>query len=150
MVKLNFPEYRFRFKSNENKPLIFDDIRKKFVVLTPEEWVRQHTVRYLTSEKKYPVSLINVEKELRLHNTLKRYDIVVFDRNGRVHILIECKAPSVAITQHTFDQIARYNLELEANYLYLTNGLSHYFCRMNHNNQGYDFLNELPEYERKE
>lgn len=147
MLKLNFPDYQFRFKSNENKPLIFDEIRKKFIVLTPEEWVRQHTLKYLISEKNYPKSLINVERELKLHNTLKRYDIVVFNRDGSIRILVECKAPGVVINQQTFDQIARYNFTLNADYLFLTNGLNHFACHMDFENEQYTFLKEVPTYE---
>jgi len=147
MLKLNFPEYQFRFKSNENKRLIFDVIRKKFLVLTPEEYVRQHTIQFLISEKKYPVSHINVEKQLKLHDTTKRYDIVVYNRDGSIRLIVECKAPSVNITQDTFDQIARYNFVLQAEYLVVTNGLEHYFCSMDQENEQYVFLKELPMYE---
>ena len=108
MQKLNFPKYNFRFKNNENKTLIFDIIRKKFVILTPEEWVRQHTLHFLITEKKYPVSYINVEKQLLLNDSVKRYDIVIFKNDGDVEIIIECKAPSISINQVTFDQIARH------------------------------------------
>jgi len=145
MVKLNFPEYSFRFKSNENKTLIFDEIRKKFVVLTPEEWVRQHTVHYLLSEKKYPKSYINVEKQLKLNDTIKRYDAVVFNSDGSIFLIVECKAPQIPITQMTFDQIARYNLVLNAEYLMVTNGLEHYYCKMDVENSRYEFLINLPE-----
>lgn len=146
MQKLNFPEYSFRFKSSENKTLVFDEIRKKFVVLTPEEWVRLHAVQFLLKEKKYPKSHINVEKQLKLNNTVKRYDIVVFNNDGRIFLIVECKAPSIEISQHTFDQIARYNLALEAEYLMVTNGLEHYFCQMDFGNERYNFLKEIPDY----
>lgn len=125
---------------------IFDEIRKKFVVLTPEEWVRQHVVQYLLLEKKYPKSLINVEKLVKVNGLNKRYDIVVFQPNGEIFMLIECKAPEVAISQQTFDQIARYNLKLNAQYLMVTNGLNHYFCQMDFENEKYVFLKEAPEY----
>lgn len=144
MQKLQFPEYSFRFKNNENKPWIFDQIRKKFVVLNPEEWVRQHVVHYLIQEKKYSKNLINVEKQLLLNNTTKRYDVVVFNSDGSVFMIVECKAPSVKITQDTFDQIARYNLVLNASYLMVTNGLEHYFCKMDFENQCYHFLRDIP------
>lgn len=149
MQELNFPGYQFRFKSNENKPLIFDEIRKKFMVLTPEEWVRQHVIHFLLSEKKYPLSHINVEKQLKLHNTVKRYDIVVFNSDGSIHLLVECKAPAVQITQQTFDQIARYNLVADASYLMVTNGLDHYFCQMDQKQQRYIFLKDIPFYGTK-
>lgn len=144
MQQLNFPDYSFRFKSSENKPLIFDEIRKKFVVLTPEEWVRQNTIQFLLQEKGYSINLINVEKQLTLNNTTKRYDIVVFNSDGSVFLIVECKAPSITIDQTTFDQIARYNLALNASYLMVTNGLDHYFCQMDFENERYVFLRDLP------
>jgi len=146
LIKLNFPNYSFRFKNSENKVAIFDEIRKKFVVLTPEEWVRQHVVQYLLLEKKYPKSLINVEKLVKVNGLNKRYDIVVFQPNGEIFLLIECKAPEVAISQQTFDQIARYNLKLNAQFLMVTNGLNHYFCQMDFENEKYVFLREAPEF----
>ncbi|MFI0426609.1 MAG: type I restriction enzyme HsdR N-terminal domain-containing protein [Flavobacterium sp.] len=146
MQKLNFPVYSFRFKNSENKVAIFDEIRKKFILLTPEEWVRQHVVQFLLQDKKYPKSYINVEKVIKINNLSKRYDGVVFQPNGEIFLLIECKAPEVPITQNTFDQIARYNLVLKAKYLMVTNGLNHYFCQMDFENEKYVFLKELPEY----
>ena len=113
MQKLNFQLYNFRFKNNENKVSIFDEIRKKFIILTPEEWVRQHVVQFLLEEKKYPKSLINVEKVLKVNGLRKRYDVVVFNSDGSIFILIECKAPEVKIAQTTFDQIARYNMTMK-------------------------------------
>jgi type I site-specific restriction endonuclease len=146
MQKLNFPTYSFRFKNSENKASIFDPIRKKFIILSPEEWVRQHVVLFLIEEKKYPKSLINVEKVLLVNGLKKRYDVVVFNPNGTIFILIECKAPEVKITQSTFDQIARYNRTLEAEFLMVTNGLKHYFCLMDFENEKYTFLENLPNY----
>ncbi|TQI70154.1 type I restriction and modification enzyme subunit R-like protein [Gramella sp. Hel_I_59] len=148
MQKLNFPSYSFRFKNNQNKVAVFDDLRKKFIILTPEEWVRQHTVKFLEKEKNYPVSLINVEKQLKIAGLTKRYDVVVFEPKGNIHIIVECKAPKIKITQDTFDQIARYNLSLKANYLMVTNGIEHYFCQMDYEKETYIFLTELPEYQR--
>ena len=146
MQKLNFPVYSFRFKNSENKVSIFDEIRKKFILLTPEEWVRQHVVQFLLQDKKYPKSYINVEKLIKINDLSKRYDGVVFQPNGDIFLLIECKAPEVPISQQTFDQIARYNLVLKAKYLMVTNGLNHYFCQMDFENEKYVFLRELPEY----
>ena len=146
MQNLNFPKYNFRFKSNENKTLIFDIIRKKFVVLTPEEWVRQHAIHFLISEKKYPAAHINVEKQLQLNDTVKRYDIVVFNKDGTIKIIVECKAPSIKTNQQTFDQIARYNLALKSETLMVTNGLEHFFCKMDFENKKYLFLKDLPSY----
>ena len=148
MQKLNFPVYSFRFKNSENKVSIFDEIRKKFILLTPEEWVRQHVVQFLLQDKKYPKSYINVEKLIKINELSKRYDGVVFQPNGEIFLLIECKAPEVPISQQTFDQIARYNLVLKAKYLMVTNGLNHYFCQMDFENEKYVFLRELPEFDR--
>ncbi|WP_435414750.1 type I restriction enzyme HsdR N-terminal domain-containing protein [Polaribacter aestuariivivens] len=147
MQKLNLPNYNFKLKSNENKTLIFDNLRKKYMVLTPEEWVRQHFVQFLIDVKKYPVSLIALEKQLVINNRKKRTDILIFNSEGKHDIIVECKAPSIKITQDTFDQIARYNLKLRANYLIVTNGLSHFYCKMDFENETYVFLKEIPDYQ---
>ena len=149
MQNLNFPTYSFRFKNSENNTHIFDVIRKKFVVLQPEEWVRQHCVQYLIQEKNYPISLINVEKVILINGLKKRYDIVVFNPDGSITLVVECKAPKVNISQSSFDQIARYNLTLKALHLMVTNGLNHYFCTMNHDLGNYEFLETLPNYNTK-
>ncbi|MGJ8593247.1 MAG: type I restriction enzyme HsdR N-terminal domain-containing protein [Aquaticitalea sp.] len=146
MQALNFPKYPFRFKNNENKISIFDVIRKRFFILQPEEWVRQHCVHYLLNEKNYPQSLINVEKELTVNNLKKRYDIVVFNIDGSIHLIVECKAPQIFIHQDTFDQIARYNLEMKATYLMVTNGINHYYCQMDFEEERYVFLKDIPNY----
>ncbi len=146
MQKLNLPNYTFKLKSNENKTLIFDNLRKKYMVLTPEEWVRQHFIQWLIKEKNYPISLIAIEKQLVINNLKKRTDIVVFSSDGHPNIIVECKAPHIKITQDTFDQIARYNLKLNANYLIVTNGLQHFFCRLDKENESYLFLRDIPEY----
>lgn len=147
MQRLNFKEYFFRFKKIDDKLFIFDEIRKKFVALQPEEWVRQHVIRFLIEEKKVPKSLINVEKEITINGLAKRYDIVVFSRNGNILLVVECKAPTIQISQAVFDQIARYNLMLKSKILMVTNGLNHYFCQMDYEKGKYLFLKELPEYD---
>lgn len=147
MQALNFPDYRFRLKNSENKVWIFDEIRKKFLVLQPEEWVRQHVVRYLMESKGYPKSLIQVEKVLTLNTLKKRYDVVVYKPDGNIAILVECKSPGVTINQGTFDQIARYNLELDADLLMVTNGIQHYYCRTDPEAGAYEFLRDLPSYQ---
>ena len=149
MQQLNFPSYSFRFKNSENKVSIFDEIRKRFIILTPEEWVRQHVVRFLLEEKKYPKSLVNVEKVLKVNGLRKRYDIVVFNSDGSILVLVECKAPEIKTSQATFDQIARYNMTLKAEYLMVTNGHNHYFCQMDFENEKYEFLAALPDYKSK-
>ncbi|MCO6149510.1 type I restriction enzyme HsdR N-terminal domain-containing protein [Flavobacterium sp. NRK1] len=146
MQKLNFKNYTFRFKNSENKVAIFDEIRKKFIILTPEEWVRQHVVRYLLEEKNYPKSYINVEKIIKINGLIKRYDVVIFNPDGSIFLLVECKAPAVAISQNTFDQIARYNMSLNAVHMMVTNGLNHYFCQMDYEQEKYFFLEDLPVY----
>lgn len=150
MQKLNFPTYSFRLKNRENKRLIFDDIRKKFVVLQPEEWVRQHCVKYLMDHKNYPLSLINVEKELKVNGLSKRYDIIIFNPDGSIHLIVECKAPKIPINQDAFDQIARYNLTLNASYLMVTNGINHYYCAMDVEEERYQFLKDIPDYKVNE
>lgn len=146
MQKLNLPACTFNIKSNENKKFIFDIIRKKYFVLTPEEWVRQHFIHFLHYKKKYPISLIAVEKQLTIHQQKKRTDILVFNRLGTPEIIVECKAPSIKITQESFDQIARYNLKLNAKYLIVSNGFSHYYCKMDFKNEMYVFLKDIPDY----
>jgi hypothetical protein len=147
MQKLNFPTYKFRFKNSENKVHVFDDIRKKFVVLQPEEWVRQHVLQFLIQDKGYPKSLINIEKELTINNLRKRYDIVIFYPDGNINLIVECKSPNIKISQGTFDQITRYNLALKSTLLMVTNGLEHYFCKMDYINGQYVFLEEIPSYQ---
>ncbi len=147
MQRLNLPSYSFKLKSNEKHTLIFDNLRKKYFVLTPEEWVRQHYVQFLIEEKKYPVSLIALEKQLIINNRKKRTDIVIFNKKGNPDIIVECKAPHIKISQSTFDQIARYNLKLKANFLVLTNGMEHYYCKMDFENETYIFLKDIPKYQ---
>ncbi len=145
MQKLNFPDYDFKLKQQTGKWFIFDPVRKKYYVLTPEEWVRQHVLQYLIIDKKYPLQWIAVEKELHINRTKRRFDIVVFNRELKPEILVECKAPQVAVTQKTFDQANQYNWLIKAPYLFLTNGLKHYICRIDFMNNKYEFLKELPE-----
>lgn len=144
LTRLNFPAYDFKFKYRENKYFIFSELRKKYLQLTPEEWVRQHCVKFLLNEKGYTKVSLNEERTFKVNDMEKRYDIVSYRNNGSIRLLVECKAPEVRIDQQTFDQIARYNLVLKAELLMLTNGLEHYFCRTDHQNGSYDFLPELP------
>lgn len=123
---------------------IFDIIRKKYVVLTPEEWVRQHVVHYLIYTRSFRKSYINVEKMFKINNIVKRYDVVVYNPDGSIYLLVECKKPDIKLSQTVFDQIARYNLQLNAKYLMVTNGLQHIYCRLDYGNQKYNFLAEVP------
>jgi hypothetical protein len=146
MINLNLPTYSFQIKNKENKLYIFDMVRKKNVLLTPEEWVRQNFIQFLINEKKYPKTLIAIEKQLKVNNLIKRTDILVFDKTGNPNIIVECKSSQVKITQETFDQIARYNLKLQATYLIVTNGLQHFYCKMDHQQMKYVFLTDIPRY----
>jgi len=126
LTPLNLPPYPFKLTDDKGQLTLFDELRKKNIVLTPEEWVRQHFVQFLIRQKQYPKSLIKLEGGLRLHGMAKRTDIVVFNPFGEKILLVECKAPSVAITQATFDQAARYNIVHKVTLLAVTNGLQHY------------------------
>ena len=146
MQKLNLPEYEHRIKQNGDCVEIFDTVRRKYVALTPEEWVRQNFVRYLIEDKNTPQGLICVEYTLTLNTMQRRSDIVVHGRNGKALLAVECKSTTVKITQDTFDQLTRYNLVLQVPYLIVTNGLQHYCCKCNFNTQSYQFLKEIPDY----
>jgi len=145
-MNLNLPPYSFRIKDKLDKKLIFDGFRRRWVALTPEEWVRQNFVRYLTEEKHYPASLVAIERSLRMNQRDFRTDIVLFSKSGNPLIVVECKAPEVKISQQVFDQIARYNLDLRVSYLIVTNGLTHYCCRFDQSELTYTFLPEIPDY----
>ncbi|PIQ15602.1 MAG: restriction endonuclease subunit R [Flavobacteriales bacterium CG18_big_fil_WC_8_21_14_2_50_32_9] len=144
MYSLNLPDYPHKIKQENNKAYIFDFIRKKYLVLTPEEWVRQHFVHYLITLKKFPSSLIVIEKGLKLNEMQKRADVLVYNKNGNPLVLVECKAATVKITQETFNQIARYNMVFHVPYLIVTNGLQHYCCKIDFNNQSFAFLDDIP------
>jgi len=149
MEKLNFPNYELRLKNKENKPFIFDRIRKKWLRCTPEEWVRTHCINYLIETKGYPASWMRVEQELLVYGTKKRFDIVVTDALLNPFILVECKAPTIAINQSTLEQISRYNLELNCPFLMMSNGLNHYFCSMDKEQNRISFIESLPNYTKK-
>ena len=148
MVKLNLPEYSFRIQKSEKGIQIFDSIRKKFVSLTPEEWVRQNFIKYIIEEKKYLASLIAVETGLKYNRLKKRSDITVYDKNGNLWMIIECKALEVKISQDTFQQVAVYNMsgKTKTKFLAVTNGLKHYCCEMNYEKNKYDFLKDFPDF----
>ena len=146
MQALNLPEAEFRMRDLGSKKEIFDGIRKKFIVLTPEEWVRQHFVAYLVVIKNVPASLIGIEVSMKINRLQKRGDIVVYNKSGKPCMIIECKAPEIRITQDVFDQVARYNMSLNVNYLVVTNGLEHYACFIDHEKSEYRFLQEVPDF----
>ncbi|MDE6269496.1 MAG: type I restriction enzyme HsdR N-terminal domain-containing protein [Muribaculaceae bacterium] len=145
-MELNLPAYDLDVRRLAGGSLqVYDRLRSKYVALTPEEWVRQHFVEYLIREKHYPVSLMANEVSLRLNGTLRRCDTVVYDRGMRPWVIIEYKAPEVEITQAVFNQIARYNLVMQAEYLIVSNGLTHYCCQYNHAAAKYSFVREIPD-----
>jgi type I site-specific restriction endonuclease len=144
MQELNLPKYSFKFKETDEKIYIFDAFRKKYVQLTPEEWVRQNFLQYLVVEKKYPLSLIAVEAGLKYNQMQKRADVLVYDKQGHPFLLVECKAPEVKISQDTFDQVARYNMIFKVSYLIVTNGMDHFCCKMDYSDNSYRFLEEIP------
>lgn len=143
---LNLPLYTFRIKLSSGKKTIFDIWRRKWVALTPEEWVRQNFARYLTEEKHFPGALLGIEKPLCLNGQNFRTDMVAFGSNGDPLMIIECKAPEVKISQQVFDQIVRYNMKLQVKYLAVTNGMVHYCCVIDREKISYSYLSEIPEY----
>jgi hypothetical protein len=143
-LPLNLPVYPLRLKDEGGQRFVFDEVRKKFLVLTPEEWVRQHLVHFLIQEKQFPKSLIQLEGGLKYNGLQKRSDILVYNQQGEKLVLAECKAPSVKITQEVFDQIARYNFVHRVKWLLVSNGLEHYCCKLNWETESYQFLPGLP------
>jgi len=143
---LNLPPYPFKLKEENGRLWIFDELRKKHLVLTPEEWVRQHFVQFLINVKAYPKGLINIEGGLKLNELSKRSDILVFNKFGEKVLLVECKAAKIKLNQNAFDQLARYNSVHKAKLLVLSNGLEHYCCEVDHEQGSYRFLGDVPGY----
>lgn len=150
MIELNLPKCRLRLEQREGKPYVYDDLRRKFVRLTPEEWVRQHFVRYLIDDLGYPQPLMQNEVALRLGETVKRCDTLLYDKALRPQMILEYKAPYVALTESVLQQIVRYNYVLRVPYLVLSNGLEHLLCRIDYEKMTYAFLSEFPPYDRLE
>ncbi len=146
MPTLNLPPYEAKIIVENNKRRIFDILRRSYVALTPEEWVRQHFIHYLINEKGYPQSLLANETQIELNNIKLRCDTVVYDNTITPKAIIEYKAPTIPITQNVFSQIARYNLVLKVDYLIISNGMKHYCCKMDYNKNSYTFLQEIPHY----
>ncbi len=144
MIQLNLPAFDFKVKKQKEKLYIYDQIRRKYLLLTPEEWVRQHFVHYLCHELKYPRGLITTESGLKYNGMQRRTDIVVFNRQGNPYMIVECKAPGVSVSQQVFNQVAVYNKILKANLLVVSNGLQHFCCNYNETASQWDFLPEIP------
>lgn len=146
MYQLNLPTYDLRLRRTGNRDMIFDVLRRKYVALTPEEWVRQHFVHFLIEHKGYPTALLANEIELRIGGKHLRADTLLYNKELRPHMLIEYKSPTIALTQKVFDQISAYNLLLHADYLIVSNGMQHICCRMDYEQNTYHFLEEIPAY----
>ncbi|MBR3444810.1 MAG: type I restriction enzyme HsdR N-terminal domain-containing protein [Prevotella sp.] len=146
MYQLNLPTYDLRLRRTGNRDMIFDVLRRKYVALTPEEWVRQHFVHFLIEHKGYPTALLANEIELRIGEKRLRADTLLYNKELHPHMLIEYKSPTIALTQKVFDQISAYNLLLHADYLIVSNGMQHLCCRMDYEQNTYHFLEEIPDY----
>ena len=146
MQELNLPSFESKVMMKDGKPAIFDIIRRQYVALTPEEWVRQHFVHFLIGHKGYPQALMANEVQLKLNGMSRRCDTVIYDRTLSPRVIVEYKAPTVNITQQVFDQIYRYNMVLQVDYLIVSNGLAHYCCKVDYPTRTYQFLSEVPEY----
>ncbi len=146
MYRLNLPQYEIKIANRNGRTCILDTLRRRYVSLTPEEWVRQHFVHFLTGHKGYPPSLMANEVELRVGDKRLRCDSILYNKEAQPVMLIEYKAPTVALTQRVFDQITVYNMLLHVDYLIVSNGLQHYCCRMDYDKRTYTFLRDIPEY----
>jgi predicted type IV restriction endonuclease len=147
MLALNLPTFELKMKDDGTKKSIFDVIRRKYVALTPEEWVRQHFVHYLMEQLGYPQELLANEVEVSLNGMSRRCDTVLYNRDLEARMIVEYKAPNIPITQNVFNQIMRYNMVLHVDYLVVSNGIDHYCCKMDYSTNSYTFLTEIPKYE---
>lgn len=147
MKELNLPPYSFKITGEAGSEMIFDPIRKKYVRLTEEEWVRQNFAQYLINVGKYPPGLMSIEVMFTMNKLKKRIDILIHDRTGQPVLIVECKAPDIQLNDEVFDQIVIYNMEFTVPYIIVTNGLDHYVCKIDHENKKYDFLHVIPLYE---
>ena len=146
MERLNLPPYEFKIRQADGKTYILDILRRRFIALTPEEWVRQHFIQYLINHQGYPSALLANEVELKIGQKKLRCDSVLYTRQLAPRMIMEYKSPSVQITQKTFNQIFAYNTLLHADYLVVSNGMTHYCCRIDYENKSYTFLQDMPEY----
>lgn len=147
MEKLNLPEYIFRYKEEKGKKFIFDEVRGKYVALTPEEWVRQNFLRFMADQLKYPTALTGVERMLKVNGLSQRCDILLYNRRGVPVLIVECKAPSVPVNLKTLNQAARYNTTLKVPYLVLTNGKTHYCIKTEVETGDFEALRGFPAFE---
>jgi hypothetical protein len=148
MFRLNLPQYEIKISEKDGKRMIFDFLRRKYVALTPEEWVRQHFTHYLVEHKGYPKGLLGNEIELQIGDKRLRCDSILYNKVAQPQMIIEYKAPTVPLQQKVFDQISAYNLLLRVDYLIISNGMEHYCCKMDYEHQKYVFLQDIPDYEK--
>jgi len=146
MKQLNLPPYNVQMSLKNGRHVIFDVLRRKYVALTPEEWVRQHFVHYLIEHKNYPKGLLGNEVELRIGEKRLRCDTVLYSQTLQPLMIIEYKSPEIEVTQRVFNQISTYNMLLHVDYLIVSNGLQHYCCKMDYDQGTYRFLREVPDY----
>ena len=146
MKELNLPSYDVKIKGTREKPEIFDFLRRRFITLTPEEWVRQHFVHWLVEHKGYPQGLLGNEVALKCGDKTLRCDSILYDKEAKPKMIIEYKAPTVSVTQRVFSQISAYNLLPHVDYLVVSDGLQHYCCKMDYDSRTYHFLQEIPDY----
>ena len=146
MLQLNLPQYSFRIKKQNEKLVIFDSQRKRYVALTPEEWVRQNFIRFLIEEKGYPAAYLAIEKQLNMNGMKKRCDAILYNEHAQPFLIIELKAPNVAISQATFDQVAVYNAQLKVDFFIISNGIEHFCCKVNLETARYEFFPEIPDF----
>ena len=147
MKELNLPEYSFKITGETGSEMIFDPIRRKYVRLTPEEWVRQNFAQYLIREGNYPAALMGIECTIRLYSVRKRIDILIHDRRGQPVMIVECKNPDIQLDEKVFNQIATYNMQFRVPYLVVTNGITNYACKMDYENKQFEDLAVIPQYE---
>ena len=147
MLKLNIPPFQMKLSGTQERPKILDILRRKFVALTPEEWVRQHFIHFLIEHKGYPSALMANEVALSCGNKQLRADTVLYDRDLNARMIIEYKAPTIKITKRVFEQVTAYNFLLQVDYLIVSNGLTHYCCKMNYENKSYTSLTSIPDYQ---
>lgn len=145
-MSLERPSYKLKIKKEDGKVFVFDEIRKKYVVLTPEEHVRQNIIQFLIIEKSFPKNLFTVEGSIDLNGLKRRFDILISANTGNPIMIVECKAPNIKIDQTVFDQITAYNMVTKVEYLLVTNGINNYCCRLDFTNNCYEFLKDIPDY----
>ncbi len=144
--RLNLPLVKLQIKKKTDKLYVFDVTRKKDLLITPEEWVRQHIIHFLKEQYNYPFSLMSSEGALKINKNLQRYDLVCYGKHGKPLLLVECKAPEIKLNQAVFDQAARYNYQLKIPYILITNGMEHYCCEVDVENEKFKFLESIPDY----